>query len=141
LERTRAATLRGLAARATIAPFGPCRPASSAFPRFAMQILPIDLTALIGTILGISIVLIPVAGLTVRFALKPAVATLTRFFDHQGLEESVRVLERRIDFQEHQIESLEGTIRRITEGNEFDRKLLESRERSPSTGASTDPTG
>lgn len=105
-----------------------------------MQILPVDLTALVGTILGISIVLIPVAGLTARFALKPAVTALTRFFDHQGLEESVRVLERRIDFQEHQIESLENTIRRITEGSEFDRKLLESRERSPSTEASIDPT-
>lgn len=117
------------------------RPGDPSSQRFAMQILPVDLTALVGTILGISIVLIPVAGLTVRFALKPAVTTLTRFFDHQGLEESVRVLERRIDFQEHQIESLENTIRRITEGSEFDRKLLESRERSPSTETSQDPTG
>jgi hypothetical protein len=107
-----------------------------------MQILPVDLVALVGTILGISIVLIPVAGLTARFALKPAVTALSRFFDHQGLEESVRVLERRIDFQEHQIEALESTIRRITEGSEFDRKLLESRERSATseTDASIDPT-
>ena len=105
-----------------------------------MQILPVDLTALVGTILGISIVLIPVAGLTLRFALKPAVETLTRFFDHQGLQDSVRVLERRIDFQEHQIESLEGTIRRITDGSEFDRKLLESRARTGSSDAPIDPT-
>ena len=105
-----------------------------------MQILPVDLTALVGTILGISIVLIPVAGLTLRFALKPAVSALTGFFNHQGLEDSVRVLERRVDFQEHQIEALEGTLRRITEGSEFDRKLLESRERPDSRGASPDPT-
>lgn len=107
-----------------------------------MQILPVDLVSLVATILGISIVLIPVAGLTARFALKPAVTALSRFFEHQGLQESVRMLERRIDFQEHQIEALESAMRRITEGSEFDRKLLESRERRPSspTDAPTDPT-
>lgn len=93
-----------------------------------MQILPVDLVALVGTILGISIVLIPVAGLTLRFALKPAITALTRFFDHQGIEESVRMLERRIEFQERQIQSLETTIRRIGDESEFDRKLLESKE-------------
>jgi hypothetical protein len=34
-----------------------------------MQIQPVDLTALMGTILGISVVLVPVIGLTARFAL------------------------------------------------------------------------
>ena len=38
-----------------------------------MQIAPIDLTALVATILGISIVLVPVIGLTARFALAPTV--------------------------------------------------------------------
>lgn len=93
-----------------------------------MQILPVDLVALVGTILGISIVLIPVAGLTLRFALKPAITALTRFFDHQGIEESVRMLERRIEFQEHQIQSLENTIRRLSDESEFDKKLLGTKE-------------
>jgi hypothetical protein len=34
-------------------------------------ILPIDLTALLAVFMGISIVLIPVLGITARFALKP----------------------------------------------------------------------
>jgi hypothetical protein len=105
-----------------------------------MQILPVDLVALVATILGISIVLIPVAGLTLRFALKPAITTLTRFFDHQGIEESVRMLERRIEFQEHQIQSLESTIRRLSDESEFDKKLLGSRERSAAATTAPDPT-
>ena len=105
-----------------------------------MQILPVDLVALVGTILGISIVLIPVAGLTLRFALKPAMTTLARLFDHQGLEESVRVLERRLDFQEHQIQSLESTIRRLSDESEFDKKLLGARERTAGAAIPSDPT-
>jgi hypothetical protein len=96
-----------------------------------MQILPVDLVALVGTILGISIVLIPVIGVTARIALKPTAEALARFFDHQGLTDTVRVLERRLDFQEHQIDTLEGQLRRLTEGSEFDRRLLEARGEAP----------
>jgi len=92
-----------------------------------MQILPVDITALVATILGISVILIPVIGVTARFALKPTAEALSRFFDHQGLRETVRVLERRIDFQEHQIEGLEATVRRLNESADFDRRLLEGR--------------
>ena len=45
----------------------------------AQEILPIDLTALLAVFMGVSIVLIPVIGLTARFALnrrsKPSVAS------------------------------------------------------------------
>lgn len=95
-----------------------------------MQILPIDITALVATILGISIVLIPVIGVTARFALKPTAEALARLFEHQGMNETVRVLERRIDFQEQQIEALESSVRRLSEGREFDQKLLAAREKS-----------
>ena len=104
-----------------------------------MQVLPVDLVALVGTILGISIVLIPVIGVTARFALKPTAEALSRFFDHQGLTDTVRVLERRLDFQEHQIDALENQLRRLTEGSEFDKKLLEARQ-GPHHPASVDPT-
>lgn len=107
-----------------------------------MQVLPIDVTALVAVILGTSIVLIPIIGLTARFALKPTAEAFARFFDHQGLGDTVRVLERRIDFQEHQIDALEGKLRQLTEGSEFDRKLLESRQKPTASGepSSTPPT-
>ena len=50
----------------------------------AQEILPIDLTALLAVFMGVSVVLIPVLGITARFALKPTVEALSRFFDRKG---------------------------------------------------------
>ena len=61
-----------------------------------MPVLPIDLTALVAVIMGTSIVLVPVIGLTARFALKPTVEALGRFFEGKGTEESVTIVERRL---------------------------------------------
>ncbi len=104
-----------------------------------MQVLPIDVTGLVAVILGTSIVLIPVIGITARFALKPTAEAFARFFDHQGLGDTVRVLERRIDFQEHQIEALESRLRQLSEGSEFDRKLLESRQKPTTSDEPSTP--
>ena len=97
-----------------------------------MQILPIDLTSLVAVILGISIVLIPVIGLTARFALKPAVEALAKLFENKQLDESVRILERRVELQEHQIEALQSSVEQLTDTRDFDRQLAAPR--------STDPT-
>ncbi len=88
-----------------------------------MQILPIDLTALVAVIMGVSIVLVPVIGLTARFALKPTVEALGRFFDHKGLDESVHIMERRMALMEQQIESMEASVKRLTEVTEFHNAL------------------
>ena len=88
-----------------------------------MQILPIDLTALVAVILGISIVLVPVIGLTARFALKPTVEALGRFFEHKGLDESVHIMERRMALMEQQIESLDASVKRLAEVTEFHAEL------------------
>ncbi len=90
-----------------------------------MQILPIDLTALVAVIMGVSIVLVPVIGLTARFALKPTVEALGRFFDHKGLDESVHIMERRMALMEQQIESLDASVKRLTEVTEFHAALGE----------------
>jgi hypothetical protein len=88
-----------------------------------MQILPIDITALVATVLGISIVLIPVIGLTARFALKPAVEALSRLFENRNTHEAIEILERRMELQEHQIEALQNALRSLTEERDFDRRL------------------
>lgn len=88
-----------------------------------MQIVPIDLVALVASVMGISIVLVPVIGLTARFALKPTVEALSRFFEHKGLDETVHILERRMALMEQQIESMDGTVRRLAEINEFHHAL------------------
>lgn len=88
-----------------------------------MQILPVDLTALVATILGISIVLIPVIGVTARFALKPTVEALGRLFESRNTEESLLILERRIELQEQEIDALRSAVRSLTEARDFERQL------------------
>ncbi len=86
-------------------------------------ILPIDVTALLSVFMGISIVLIPVLGITARFALKPTVEALSRFFDKKGSNEAVSILERRMAFMEQQLESIKRNVQRLMETADFDRKL------------------
>ena len=88
-----------------------------------MQIMPIDVTSLVATILGISIVLIPVIGLTARFALNPVVEALSRLFETRSSSESLQILERRIELQEQQIDALQRTLQSLGEAKEFDRQL------------------
>ncbi|UCC26523.1 MAG: hypothetical protein JSU98_05340 [Gemmatimonadales bacterium] len=86
-------------------------------------VLPIDLTAIVAIIMGMLTVLIPIAGLTARFALKPVVESLARLFDSRTVEDTVEITERRVALLEQQIESLEDTVKRLTEERDFDREL------------------
>lgn len=95
-----------------------------------MQILPVDLVALVATVLGISIVLIPVLGVTARFALHPTVEALSKLFDTRSRDESIRILERRLELQEQEIALLAQTVRGLAEGHEFERALREGNESS-----------
>ena len=88
-----------------------------------MEVMPIDLTAIIATIMGISIVLIPVVGITARFALKPLVESMGHFFQSRNVEESVRILERRMALLEQHLETMETTLTRVAETAEFHRDL------------------
>jgi len=96
-----------------------------------MQILPIDVVALVSVILGISIVLVPVIGLTARFALKPAVEAFAKLFEARGEEQALTILERRIELQEQEIAMLHQTVQHLSEAHEFDRRLVTP----PGTGA------
>jgi hypothetical protein len=88
-----------------------------------MQIMPIDLASVIAVIMGISIVLIPVIGLTARFALKPVVEALSRVFEGRSMNESVQILERRIALLEAQLEGLDASVNRLEEAARFDAQL------------------
>ena len=89
----------------------------------AQEILPIDLTALLATFMGIFLFLIPVIGLTARFALKPTVEALSRFFDKKGSDEAISILERRMALMEQQLESIESSVQRIADTAGFDHNL------------------
>lgn len=88
-----------------------------------MPIQPVDLIELVAVIMGVSIVLIPVIGLTARFALKPTVEALSKFFDVRGSQEVVALLERRMALLEQQVEVVESSVQRLGDARDFDRQL------------------
>ncbi len=88
-----------------------------------MPVEPINLTSIIAVIMGISVVLIPVIGLTARFALKPTVEALSRVFESRGTDESVQILERRVALLETQVEVMESSMHRVQEAARFDAQL------------------
>lgn len=86
-------------------------------------VLPIDLTAIVAVIMGMLVVLIPIAGLTARFALKPVVESLARVLHSRSVEETVQITDRRVALLEQQVESLESLVGRLQEERAFDREL------------------
>ena len=99
-----------------------------------MDLLPVDLTTLLAVFMGISIVLVPVIGMTARFALKPTVEALARLFEHRGVENTVAILERRMALMEQQMESLDGSVKRLAEVAEFHRALGSGEKPKPTQG-------
>ena len=86
-------------------------------------LLPIDLTAILGILLGMMVVLIPIGGLTARFAFKPIVEAIARMRETQGTNRETALLEKRVALLEQQIQGMESSMGRLTEEAEFNRKL------------------
>lgn len=102
---------------------------------FQSPIEPINLTAILAVFMGISVVLIPVIGITARFALKPTVEAFSRLFEGRGANESINLLERRMSLIESQIDSIESNVSRLADASEFHHKL-EAGPSSPSADTS-----
>ena len=94
-----------------------------------MEVLPIDLTAIIAVIMVFSIVLIPIIGLTARFDLKPTVEALSKIFEKQGKDEALLIMERRIALLETELDTLQNAMHRLEEVSSFDHQLRASPER------------
>ncbi|HET9440150.1 MAG TPA: hypothetical protein VFO52_08260 [Longimicrobiales bacterium] len=75
--------------------------------------------------LGILTVLIPIAGLTARFALKPIVEAIARMREVQAgsTGRELGVLEQRVALLEQQYQSLDNTVERLAEVKDFERQL------------------
>jgi len=82
-----------------------------------------DFIGMIAVAGGILIVLIPIAGLTARFALKPLIESVTAAMRaRQGGEVSAGV-ERRMALLEDEVAALRGELRKVSDGAAFDRSL------------------
>lgn len=81
-----------------------------------------DLTGLVAVFMGTSMLLIPIAGLTLRFAIKPAVQQIARAIaEIRGGRDDVT--ERRLLAMEEDLRDLRKRLARIHEEDEFRRRL------------------
>jgi hypothetical protein len=88
-----------------------------------MNVLPIDLTAIIAIVMGMLVVLIPVAGLTARFALKPIVEAIARMREGQTGQQELSLLQQRVALLEQQVQIMEQSVDQIADEREFQRQL------------------
>ena|SRR3989304_1983069 len=91
-----------------------------------MQVMPVDLTAIVAIVMGMLVVLIPIAGLTARFAIKPITESLARLRQGNMDRQTVELLERRMSLLEQELHGMGGMredVSRLLEEVEFQRQL------------------
>jgi len=93
-----------------------------------------DFVGLIAVAGGILIVLVPIAGLTARFALKPLIESVTAALRARQGGEVPAGVERRMALLEEEVAAERGELRRVSDGAAFDRTLAESSAEPPRTG-------
>jgi monomeric isocitrate dehydrogenase len=81
------------------------------------------LTGLVAVTLGILVVLIPIAGLTARFALKPIVEAFARVKEINGEEQKVALMEQRIALLEEHLHMVDRNMATLQEDADFRRQL------------------
>ncbi len=87
----------------------------------------IPVVAIVG---GLLVVLIPVAGITARFAFKPIVESIAKLKAIQATAPGgadVQQLEQRVGKIEQQLEGIDVSLQRLIEAKDFDRQLSSGR--------------
>ena len=80
-------------------------------------------TGLVAVTLGILVVLVPVIGITARFALKPIVEAFARVKELKGEEQKVALMEQRIALLEEHLHSIDRNVSALQEDSDFRRQL------------------
>jgi len=87
-----------------------------------MQVSP-ELIGLTAVVMGSLTVLIPIAGITARIALKPIVEAMARYREIKGSDDAVTMLERRMSLMEEQLHGMDRSLRLLVEDADFRRRL------------------
>jgi hypothetical protein len=91
-----------------------------------MQVLPVDITGLVAVVMGTLMFLIPIAGFTLRYAIKPVAEAMARLREGTNDREALALLERRMSLLEQEVHGLGGMrdeLGRLLEELEFQRQL------------------
>jgi hypothetical protein len=81
------------------------------------------LIPLVSVVMGCLIVLIPVAGITARIALKPIMDSWAKYRELKGNDETVLMLERRMALIEEHLNSIDRSMNHLLEDADFRRRL------------------
>lgn len=81
------------------------------------------MTGLLAVLLGGIVVLVPVVGLTARYALRPMVDSWAKVKTNPTLESQNELLARQVALLEAEIQHLQTTVHGLVEGQEFQRAL------------------
>ena len=73
--------------------------------------------------LGLLVVLIPITGLTARFALKPVMEALGKYRESQSDRQMQALLERRVALMEEQLHGMDRSLRELVDESDFRREL------------------
>lgn len=84
---------------------------------------PEALIPLVAIVMGCLIVLIPVAGITARIALRPIMESWAKYRELRGSDETVLMLERRMALIEEHLNSIDRSMNHLIEEADFRRRL------------------
>ena len=82
-----------------------------------------EMIGLTAVVMGSLTVLIPIAGITARIALKPIVEAMARYREIKGSDDAVTMLERRMSLMEEQLHGMDRSLRLLVEDADFRRRL------------------
>lgn len=91
-----------------------------------MEVLPVNLVALVAVVMGCLAFLIPIAGVTARFALKPMAEAIARMRESGATRETIQLLERRMALLEHEQQSVSDIrkdMERLVQALDFQTQL------------------
>ena len=78
---------------------------------------------IIGIIAGFLIVFVPVAGITLRIAVKPVAEAFTKYMQVKQGTEGLELVERRLALLEQELGAMRNEVSHLSEEREFYRKL------------------
>lgn len=83
------------------------------------------MTGVLAVLLAGLVVLIPVLGLTIRFALRPLVDAWVQLRKDGAIETETDLLRRQVHLLETELQQMQHSVQSLTEAQEFQRRLEE----------------
>jgi hypothetical protein len=88
-----------------------------------------DVGEIIGMLAVFLCVFVPVAGITLRIAVKPVVEAIAKYMQARQGTEAMQLVERRVALLEQEMGAMRADLQNVTEEREFYRRLADQAEK------------